>query len=82
MWKLMAKQKCKVNDHIISSAHGNWGNKNQQTSFISCHISFAVMPCEFPDIKKQGHSEIRTASVSCAAIAKVTGGSPSVVLYQ
>ena len=51
------------------------------TSFTSFHISFAVTPCEFPDIKKEGHFETRTPGVSCAAIAKVTGGSSFAVLY-
>lgn len=44
------------------------------TFLISCHMSLAVMPWESPEIKKQGHSETWTPSVSCAAIAKVTGG--------
>lgn len=27
------------------------------TSLISVHISFAVVICEVPDIRKQGHSD-------------------------
>lgn len=50
------------------------------TSFISFHISFAVMPWELPDTTKHGHSETRTADVSSAAIANVTEGSSLAVL--
>lgn len=45
-------------------------------------MSFAVMPEEFPDIKKEGHSETCTSFVSSAATAKVTGGSPFALLNQ
>lgn len=45
-------------------------------------MSFAVMPGEFPDTTKQGHSETRTSLVFSAAIAKVTGESPLAVLHQ
>lgn len=50
------------------------------TSLISCHISFAVIVWKFPDIKKQGHSDTWTTSVSLAAMAKVSGGCPFAVL--
>lgn len=52
------------------------------TSFISCHISLAEIPWEFPAITKQGHSETRTTSVSSAEIAKVTEGCPFAVLQK
>lgn len=52
----------------------------QLTIFISFHISFAVIPLELPDIKKQGHLETWTSSFSSAAMAKVTGGCPFAVL--
>lgn len=57
-------------------------NSRRQTSFISFHMSFAVMPEEFPDTTKQGHSETRTSLVFSAAIAKVTGESPLAILHQ
>ena len=43
-------------------------------------MSLAVMPWESPEIKKQGHSETWTPSVSSAAIAKVTGACSFAVL--
>ncbi|CAK9182791.1 unnamed protein product, partial [Ilex paraguariensis] len=52
------------------------------TSLISCHMSFAVIVEEDPDIKKQGHSEIWTSSVPLAAMQKVTGWCPFAVLYK
>lgn len=52
-----------------------------QTSLIADHMSLAVNASESPLIMKQGHSETWTSAVSSAAMANVTGGRPSSVLY-
>ena len=71
----MHSNKVIPNHNKLLSLLGKPKNREDQlTSLISRQMSFAVIPWEFPDTKKQGQLDIWTSGVSSEAMAKVTGG--------